>query len=111
MARWPASQRLRPTAPPSTGSARWLCSSLCGRRASEIANVAALTPSTHDATPTEARLQCAGPAHPLDNVLRRTPAQLVADAVHHAADQQAIEAQPDRPQQQCAASAPPGQAE
>ena len=41
----------------------------------------------------------------------RAVADLVADTVHHAADQQAVEAQPDRPQQQCAAVQPPRQAE
>src|SRR5206468_4002404 len=58
----------------------------------------------------EGLLERAGAAHPRDDVARDgAVAQLVADAVHHAAHQQAVETQADRPQQQRAAIQPPGQ--
>ena len=60
----------------------------------------------------EGLLQGAGAAHPRDDVARQgAVAQLVADAVHHAAHHQAIQAQAHGPQQQRAAIQPPGQPE
>ena len=59
----------------------------------------------------EGFLQSAGATHARDNVAGLAGAQLVTDAVHHAAHQQAIQAQAHGPQQQCAAVQPPGQPE
>ena len=59
----------------------------------------------------EGLLHDLGATHPDHDVARGIATELVADAVHDAADQHPVQAQPDGPQQQGAAVQPPGQPE